>query len=56
MKNIYFIESTNGVRLVVSYAGYGKPDLNQLITARNACYSAIEVIGDLIKKEYPLAR
>lgn len=56
MKNIYSVESTKGVRLDISYANHGKPDLNQLLTARNLCYSAIEAITEMIKTEYPLAK
>lgn len=56
MKNIYSIESINGVRLDISYDSNTRPDLNQLLAAQNMCYSAIEAIGDLIGKEYPLAK
>lgn len=56
MKNIFSIESTKGVRLDISYDGLGKADLNQLLTARNLCYDAIESIAEQIKKDYPMSR
>ena len=56
MKNIYSVESSKGVRLDISCANIGKPDLNQLLTARNLCYSAIESISETSRKEYPLAK
>lgn len=54
--NIFSIQSTKGVYLNISRDGLGKTDLNQLLVARNLCYTAIERITEIIKKEYPLER
>lgn len=56
MSNIYSVESGNGIRLDIHYDAHSKPDLNQLITARNFCYSAIDAITEMIEKEYPLEK
>lgn len=56
MKNIYSVSSSKGVHLDIKYDGYSNADLNQLLTARNLCYSAIEAITEIIKKDYPLSK